>query len=72
MWNFNETNFSLYRDKLNEYNYDNGFDNEDIDVISDTINQNSLETGRINIPIQQVTIQPSEKSWYNNELMNFK
>ena len=60
MWNFKETNVSLYRDKLNEYNYDNGFDNEDIDVISDTINQNSLETGRINIPIQQVTIQPSD------------
>ena len=40
MWNFKEANFSVYRDKLNEYNWENCFENDDIDVISDRINQN--------------------------------
>ena len=50
MWYFKEANCSLYRDKLNEYNWDNCFDNEDIDVISEGINQNILETAKITIP----------------------
>ena len=62
MWNFKEANFLLDRDKLNDYNWDNCCDNEDIDIISDRINQNLLQAAKITIPNRKVTIRPSAKS----------
>ena len=60
MCNFKEANFSVYRDKLKEYNWENCFENDDIhvDVISDRMNLNILEAAKMTIPNRKVATRP--------------
>ena len=72
MWDFTNTNFGIYRETLNEIDWDKCFDGDDINEISDKINKNILETAKRTIHNREVTIRPADKSWFNADLRQLR
>ena len=68
MWNFKNADFALYRLRLSEFNWDKCFELNNIDDTSDAITENIFRIAKLCIPNRYVTVRPSYKSWYNNEL----
>ncbi len=68
MWNFKMGDFELYRLRLSQCNWDECFQNDDIDIITDEVTNNILRIAKSVIPNRVVTVRPHDKSWYNNDL----
>ncbi len=60
--------FALYRRRLSQYNWDECFQNDDIDIITDEVTNNILRIAKSVIPNRIVTVRPQDKPWYTNDL----
>ena len=68
MWNFKAADFDLYRLRLSQCNWDEYFNNDDINVVCDAVTSKILAIAKDTIPNKTVTVRPYDKPWYNNDL----
>lgn len=73
MWNFKNTTFDSYREKLRDYNWDYCTDpNLNIDEAVDSWTKEILKIASSTIPNRVVTIRTNDKSWYSTKLRKLR
>ena len=66
IWQYDKGNYDLYRNKLENSNWN--FENLTIDEQVDKITQNILNAAELSIPNKDVTIRPKDQPWLHNEI----
>ena len=72
IWDFKNADFDLYRDKLNEADWEECFAEEDIDSICEKWTKMFLDISETVIKKKRVKIRPEDKNWYNNYLRRLR
>ena len=72
IWDYKNANFDVFRRKLQETNFDNCFDSNDIDVVCTNWTNLFLQVAMESVPNKVVTIRPNDSPWYTNELRKMK
>ena len=72
VWDFSKADASAYSSYLDNFNWDNCFNNKSIDESCDEISNVILNAAKQFIPNKVVTIRPHDKSFYNSHLRQMK
>ena len=72
MWCFKDFDFDKYRKEIDKQNWENCFASDNIDTITEQITCNILKAAKATIPNREVTVRPSDKSWYTDDLRKLK
>lgn len=65
IWLYDQGNYDLYRDKLNQINWELSFFSNDINIITEDITEKIISAATECIPNKTVTIRPNEPEWLN-------
>ena len=72
MWNYNESNFDIYRDRLKATNFDECFRAETVDLVCESWTSKLLKVAKDTLVHKLVTVRIKDKPWYNNNLRKLK
>ena len=72
IWEYNKTDFKLFKETLLDTNFDNCFNSDNIDEISQSWTDMFLNVARSTVPNKTITVRPNDAPWYNNKLRNLK
>ena len=64
MWDFGKANFELYRENLANINWEDCFQNKNINEICGLFTEHVISAASAAIPNKLVTVRPSDKPWY--------
>ena len=68
MWDFANADFDAYRNAICHTDWDECFAEDDVDAVTEKWTENVMSIAKANIPHKDVTVRPSDKPWYSNEL----
>ena len=68
MWTYKDANFDHFRSELNQVNWEECFETEDIDEAVTTWTNLFTNVANRCIPNKNVTVRPEDKTWYNGYL----
>ena len=66
MWDFKHADFELYREAINQCNWDECLNEYNIDVATEMWTSNILKMAKSIIPNKIVTIRPNDRPCYNS------
>ena len=68
IWLYDRGDYTLYRDKLSQINWDEVFSLTNINDITLAINQRIIEAANDSIPNKTITVRPQEAEWINSHI----
>jgi hypothetical protein len=68
VWQYKEADFSQFRSELCNTNFDDCFQNNDVDYAADKWTEKFLNAAKTHIPNKVVTVRPNDSPWYSAEL----
>ena len=68
MWEFKNANFNQFREELGNVNWEECFETEDINTITDKWTETFMRIAERVISKKTVKVRPTDKNWYNNYL----
>jgi hypothetical protein len=72
MWDFERGNYPLYREKIENFDWDTCFANNDVDDVCAKFTKELIDIAKKSIPNKVVTIRPRDKPWYNGYLRRLR
>jgi hypothetical protein len=72
MWDFKNANFDVFREELGNVNWEECFESDDINEISEKWTNLFLKISNTVIPKKRVKVRPYDKNWYNNYLRRLR
>ena len=72
MWQYELGDYDLYRSKLREFNWDECFASDDINVVAQAWTDTLISIARECIPNKMVTVRPWDKPFYNGYLRRLR
>ncbi len=72
MWNFNEADFNKFRHALSVYNFDKGFNENDVDASCENWTKSFLDIAKATISNRVVTVRPNDSPWFDSKLRSLK
>jgi hypothetical protein len=72
MWNFKQANFDEFRTELDNTNWDECLDSDDIDIVCDRWTDLFMKISKEKVPNHTVTVRPNDQNWYNNYLRQLR
>ena len=67
-WLYDRGDYTLYRDKLSQINWDEDFSLTNINEITLAINQRIIAAANDSIPNKIITVRPQEAEWINSHI----
>ena len=72
VWQYKDGDYDGFRNALNDVNWDDCFNVDDVNVASERWTHSFLNVARTFIPNKLVLIRPRDTPWYSNNLRKFK
>jgi hypothetical protein len=72
IWQYKNANFDMFRTELQNFNFDECFQTNDVNDAAKRWTESFLNVARTQIPNKVVTIRPNDSPWYTNELRLMK
>ena len=72
VWQYKEADFLQFRSALCNTNFDECFQNNDVDYAADKWTEKFLNAARTHVPNKVVTVRPNDSPWYSAELRQMK
>ena len=66
MWNYEGSNFDLFRNQLELTNFNECFDYDSIDDVCESVNEKLLKVAKETLVNKKVIIRPKDKPWFCN------
>ena len=68
IWVYEKGNYDLFRNKLDQVNWDNAFSFDNINTTADTITEHIITAAKESIPNKTVFIRPNEPKWIHSNI----
>jgi hypothetical protein len=72
MWDYKKANYDGMRESLNNQNWDEIFETDDINTICESWTAIMIAAVDKYVPHKKVTVRPNDKSWYNGYLRRLR